>query len=127
MGEFYGLFSRWTNVRAYGWGLSRYLAKTKIVLNLHYDDLPHFEIERIIHSLAHGCLVISEPIDYPDPIESGKHFIMGKAKELPELVNYYLKNENERAEISKAGMEFVRNKVKLVDQIHNGLRKSGII
>ncbi len=117
----------WTNIKAYGERLSPYLARTKIVINLHYDNLQHLEIERIVHSLAHGCLVISEPIHYSEPFIPGKHFVVGKTEDLPELVKYYLENKEERTKIANAGMEFVRNKVKLIDQIHNGLRKSGII
>ena len=81
---------------------------------------------RIFYALAHECFVLSEPIDFPHPMENGKHFVCAETKELPELAKYYLENDNERMKIANEGYIYLRSRVRQEKQIKDGLHKIGV-
>ena len=106
--------------------LSELLGKTKIVLNIHGYDKKCFEVMRIVSAIAHQCLVISETIDYPEPLVSGAHLIICKPGEMPEKVKYYLAHEEERIIIAQEGFKFVTRHFLLKDEMIKALRGLGI-
>lgn len=54
-----GLRVKWV-VGLYGADLDRLIARSKVILNLHFYDSPVFEIFRVSHLLANGRCVVSE-------------------------------------------------------------------
>lgn len=76
------------------WGPERneILRRTKICLNLHYDVSGEFEWDRLLLALHNGCLVVSENITDPYPLEPGKHFIDSRAEDLAQVLKETLNN-----------------------------------
>lgn len=50
----------------YGAARDDYIARSRIVLNLHYDEGRLFEVVRVSYLLANGCCVVSETGDDPE-------------------------------------------------------------
>ena len=80
------------------------LASAKVALSFGgegFDTLRYWEIP------ACGSLMISEvpPIRIPDNFQDGKHAVFCKPdlSDLPDKIDYFLKHENEREAIAKAG------------------------
>lgn len=55
----------------------RLLARSKILLNLHRDDvLPgYFEWARMVEAMANGCVIVTEPSAGYEPLIPGVHFV----------------------------------------------------
>jgi hypothetical protein len=71
-------------------GLSR---RSKIVLNIHRDDLPYFEWHRVIFmGLWQRALVISETVNESQPFVPGVDFVQAALDEIPEAIEYYLRD-----------------------------------
>jgi len=86
------------------------LQRTKILLNVHYSELPYFEWHRAVIGLANGCCMITEPCEGFAPLIPGKHLIMAKADHLITCCEYYLEHEDERKAIARAGYDFMRER-----------------
>ena len=87
------------------------LQRTKILLNIHYSELPYFEWHRALIGLANRCLMITEPCEGFAPLMPGKHFIMARAEHLTTCCEYYLEQEDEREAIGGAAYNFVRDRL----------------
>lgn len=98
----------WTDKGLWGEDRTHLLNRTKIFLNIHKQKA-HGELNsnRLILGMANNALVISEPIHEPQPFEPGKHFISVPLEQMPDVINYYLKNEDERTRIASEGHRFV--------------------
>lgn len=90
------------------WGESRtrFLNRTKILLNLHRfpGDLAGL---RLMLGMANKALVISEPADFPAPYIPDVHFVSAEIEEIPERIEYYLANDEARKDIVESGHRFV--------------------
>ena len=84
------------------------LQRTKILLNIHYSELPYFEWHRALIGLANRCCMITESCEGFGPLIPGKHLIMAKADHLITCCEYYLEHEDEREAIAGAAYDFVR-------------------
>jgi glycosyltransferase involved in cell wall biosynthesis len=84
------------------------LQRTKILLNVHYSELPYFEWHRALVAIANGCCLISETCKGFEPLIPGKHFIMAKTEHLTTCCQYYLEHKDEREAIAGAAYDFVR-------------------
>ena len=87
------------------------LQRTKILLNVHYSELPYFEWHRALIGLANRCCIITEPCEGFAPLIPGKHLIMAKADHLTTCCEYYLEHEDEREAIAGAAYDFVRERL----------------
>ena len=83
------------------------LQQTKILLNIHYSDLPYFEWHRALIAIANRCCLITETCEGFEPLVPGKHFVMAKAKDLTTCCEYYLEHEDEREAITSAAYDFI--------------------
>ena len=83
------------------------LQQTKILLNVHYSDLPYFEWHRALIAIANRCCLITETCEGFAPLVPGKHFVMAKRDDLTTCCEYYLNHENERKAITAAAYDFV--------------------
>jgi hypothetical protein len=52
-------------------------------------------------------MVVAEPCYRPDPFVPGVHYAEAPVKELPDLIRYYLANDEERERIVAAGHRLV--------------------
>lgn len=96
--------------KAYGSDLDNIYQRTKIVVNTNYENiktnspnLRNFEV------MGNGALLISDyKADFAEMFSENKEFVFYRdIKEIPALVSYYLKNEEERSVIAKAGQTAV--------------------
>lgn len=72
-------------------GLSQ---RSKILLNIHRDELPYFEWHRLVlHGLWQQTLVLTEPCNAIPGIVPGEHYLECEAKQMPEMVEWLLKTE----------------------------------
>jgi glycosyltransferase involved in cell wall biosynthesis len=88
------------------------LAKSKILLNVHYSDQQYFEWHRMLLGLANGCCIITENCAGYAPLVPNKHFVMVERDALIEACQYYLERPDECAGIAAAGAEFIRTKLR---------------
>lgn len=84
------------------------LQRSKILLNVHYSELPYFEWHRMLIGLANGSCIITETCVGYAPLIPGKHFVMVDSAHLLEACDYYLAHPEEREAIARAGRDFVR-------------------
>ena len=83
------------------------LQQTKILLNVHYSDLPYFEWHRALIAIANRCCLITETCEGFEPLVPGKHFVMAKREDLTTCCEYYLNHEDERKAITTAAYDFI--------------------
>ena len=83
------------------------LQQTKILLNVHYSDLPYFEWHRALMALANRCCLITETCEGFEPLVPGKHFVMAKRDDLTTCCEYYLNHEDERKAMTAAAYDFI--------------------
>ena len=69
-------------------GLSR---RSKILLNIHRDELPYFEWHRIVfHGLWQNTLVVTEPCHNIPGLTAGEHFIECSLADMPSKIESLL-------------------------------------
>ncbi|HEY2680423.1 MAG TPA: glycosyltransferase [Candidatus Udaeobacter sp.] len=83
------------------------LQQTKILLNVHYSDLPYFEWHRALIAIANRCCFITETCEGFEPLVPGKHFVMAGRDDLTTCCDYYLEHEDERKAITAAAYDFI--------------------
>lgn len=82
--------------------------RSKIVVNVSREDFPQEANMRCYEAMAAGALLITgmptELIEWG--FRQGEHFIGWRNEaEIPELVNYYLRDEEKRTEIARTGQQ----------------------
>ena len=71
-------------------GLSR---RSKILLNIHRDELPYFEWHRIMfHGLWQNTLVVTEPCHDVPGLVAGEHFVACSLAEMPAKIEWLLRD-----------------------------------
>jgi hypothetical protein len=96
---------------AYGEERDNYIARSKIILNIHYYQAHVFEIVRASYLLANKKFIISEAgqdADLEKPFAGG--IVFSPYKRLVETCIEYLKEERARKEISEKGFEIIRKR-----------------
>ena len=82
----------------------------KIAIDMnHYDDVPRFFSDRRLRIMASGafCIANHNP-GIEEDFEIGKHLVtFRQIREIPQLVNKYLRDESARFAIAKAGCQHV--------------------
>ena len=81
---------------------------SKIVVNVSREDFPQEANMRCYEGMAAGALLITRiPTELTEwGFHEGEHFIgWHNEGEIPDLVEYYLRNENKRREIAQAGQK----------------------
>jgi hypothetical protein len=96
----------WHDPTLWGEARTRLLNQTKIVV--HVQRYPgKVAAMRLVLALANGTMVVAEPCYRPDPFVPGVHYAEAPVKELPDLIRYYLANDEERERIVAAGHRLV--------------------
>jgi GT2 family glycosyltransferase len=95
---------------AYGGKRDEYIARAKIILNIHYYEAKLFEIVRISYLLANKKFIISEPgsdIEFEKIFDGG--IVFSKIEDIANDCHKYLKNENFRKAVATKGFEIFKN------------------
>jgi hypothetical protein len=104
-------------------GLAR---RAKIVLNVHRRDSAYFEWHRVvIHGLAQGALVISEPTTAAPPLRPGRDFVTAPLKKFPEMILRHIsspRGRNEAATIAARGWRTYRRSCRLADSLKTAVK-----
>lgn len=102
----------WRGSETWGQNRLQLLNTTKILLNLSRHP-GEFAGLRMILGMCNGALVISEPMDLPEPYEPGKHYIETPLVQMPDAIRYYLEHPAERQGIVDEAYRFVTEKLTL--------------
>ena len=96
---------------AYGEKRDKYIARSKIILNIHYYEARVFEIIRVSYLLANKKFVISE-VGQDNDLEKpfAKGMVFSTYKELVEKCIEYLKEEGHRKEIAEKGFNVMKQR-----------------
>jgi hypothetical protein len=97
----------WQNSEAWGENRILLLNRTKILLSLQRHP-GEFTGMRLILGMSNGAMVISEPIDQPDPYVPGLHYIETPAQQMPAVIRYYLEHPDERERIAAEGNRLMK-------------------
>lgn len=96
---------------AYGEERDKYIARSKIILNIHYYEARVFEIIRVSYLLANKKFVISEDgqdDDLEKPFAGG--IVFSTYEELVEKCWEYLKDDGPRKEIAEKGFNLIKQR-----------------
>lgn len=111
----------------YGKDRDRYIARSKIVLNLHYgfDGGAVFEIFRVSYLLSNGKCVVTEDGGTDEKLEAfARQATMYVAKDkLVERCRYLVDHEQDRQHIARKGYEEFK-KTSMVDNVRQALERS---
>jgi hypothetical protein len=105
----------------YGAERDALIARSRIVLNMHYYDAQVFEIVRVSYLLANRRFVVSErgrDLALERPFEGGIAF--GTYEELPALCHRYMHARAERRAIAERGFEVMRS-MPMVESLRTAL------
>lgn len=94
----------------YGSALDKCIASSKIILNCHYYETKLFAIVRCSYLMANRKFILSEPgldLELEEPFKEGIAF--HPREEWPEVVKYYLQNEDARNNIALRGFKIFSN------------------
>ena len=95
-----------------------HLARSKMLLNLHRDEQPYFEWQRVIEAIANGCVVVSEHSLEFEPLVPGEHFVSATPDSVPHAVAALLEDDERLAAIRDAAYDFLRRELPLAGSIH---------
>ena len=89
----------------YGKDRDDWIAKSKLVLNMHMYDSKIFEIIRVFYLMTNGVPVVAE---YDDKTKINNNFLMGiktaSYNKLVEMIVHLVNNENEREKLGDKGL-----------------------
>lgn len=93
----------------YGEERDKYIARSKVILNIHYYEARVFEIVRVSYLLANKKFVISE-LGHDNNLEKpfAEGMVFSTYKEIVEKCIKYLKEEDLRKEIAEKGFNLMR-------------------
>ncbi|MGI0479450.1 glycosyltransferase family protein [Geminocystis sp. CENA526] len=95
----------------YGEERNRYIARSKIVLNMHFYEAQVFEIVRVSHLLANRFFVISEKSNNSQEesyFQEG--LVFSNYENLVSTCIEYLKNDKQREKIAKNGYHLIKSR-----------------
>jgi len=81
---------------------------------------------RFLMSMACGAMVISEQIEDPTPYTPGVHFVQVGLSDIPEAIEHYLNNHEERNRIVDAAYNYITRELTMENSIMKILREVGI-
>ena len=95
----------------------RVLANSRILLNLHRDDVTpgYFEWARMVEAMANGCVVLTEPSTGYAPLVAGEHFV--ESTDIAATLQELLDNPHRCKAISAAATSAVLEQHPLVKSL----------
>ena len=89
------------------------LASSRIMLNIHRNEVPYFEWVRVLEAVVNGCLVVTESSTDYGPLVPGEHLIAAPPGMIGAYAGSLMTDEGLRAELAGAAYDFVRTKLEL--------------
>lgn len=89
----------------------RLLADSRLILNIHRDDLAYMEWHRVIGAVLNGCVVLTEHALGVAPMVPGAHFLSTRYEDLPRTLEGLLDDRARLEEIRHAAYDFVREQM----------------
>jgi Glycosyl transferase family 2 len=87
------------------------LRRARVLLNIHQGAAPYFEWQRIVQTIANGCVVVSEHSADYQPLEPGHHFFAGRPENLMLLAQSLLEDEPRRQFHRDQAYRFLREEL----------------
>jgi len=91
--------------------------RAKVMLNVHRDDVPYFEWQRVVlQAMWHGTVVATERSLGVPGFTAGEHYLEADAVDLPEVVTWLVRSSDGRRraeEISVAARETLQTRFDL--------------
>lgn len=88
-----------------------FLARSRVIINMHRDTSRALEWVRIIEAMSNGCVVVSEhAVDY-EPLIPGTHFVSGAISTLGLLAVGLLDDPDRLERMRLDAYDFVRNEL----------------
>jgi tetratricopeptide (TPR) repeat protein len=92
--------------KCYGERRDELIARSKVVLNLHYYDPGVFEVVRVLYLMANRTCVVSEDGSGSDPFREGVAF--GRYEDLAELCVRFVRDPSGRHQLAEAGLKLAQ-------------------
>lgn len=89
------------------------LATSRMLLNIHRNDVPYLEWVRVLEAVTNGCLVLTEVSTDYGPFLPGEHLVALPAEALAASASSFLLDEELRTDITTNAYEFLRSKLEL--------------
>lgn len=99
----------------YGEERDAYIARSKIVLNMHYYETGILESVRVSYLLNNGCFVVTEECSDNPYKELG--IPEAASEELATVCRHYLENEAEREELRKTTYERFKTEFRMTELV----------
>jgi hypothetical protein len=99
-------------------------AKIFLALQRHPRELSGV---RMILGMANRALVMSEPIDYPEPYIPGVHYVSVPLAEMPAAIRYYNEHQAEARRIADEGHRFVTTELTFDKSMTRLLQIAGLL
>jgi hypothetical protein len=103
----------------------RRLADSRVLLNVHRDELPYFEWARVLEAIANGCAVASEDSVDIAPLEAGQHLVMASFDQLAEQAVALLLDEPRRQQMTDDALALLRHDHRQADLLDVALARLG--
>ena len=95
----------------------RELARSKIIVNVHRDELGYFEWQRVIGAASNGCVVLTEHSIGQQPFVPGVHYVSTSYDSLPSVLEALLADEARLARIRTDAYRLLRDELPLAGSI----------
>lgn len=89
------------------------LGRTKVLLNLHFDDRPYFESLRVVEGITCGAAVVSEHSTDIQPFVSGLDFMSARPENLMLVAQQLLEDSDLRERFAAGALAHLRDQVPL--------------
>lgn len=91
------------------------LAASRVLINLHRNDVAYLEWVRILEAVVNGCVVVSEAAMEAGPLTPGEHLVLAPADAVGAYAASLALDEDRRQEMAGAAYELVRSRLDMVN------------
>lgn len=85
------------------------LRRSKLLMNVHRNELGYFEWQRAIEAMVNGCVLLSEHSLGFEPLIPGEHFVSVSFDSLDVALEALLEDEDRLAQMRTSAYEFLRD------------------
>lgn len=91
----------------------QHLANSKVLLNIHQQDLGYMEWHRVLGAILNGCVVLSEHSLDTAPFVPGEHFVSASYNHLPKILEALLGEPERLHEMRHAAYSLLRAEMQM--------------
>ena len=89
------------------------LGRTRILLNIHRDELPYLEWVRAAEAISNGCVLMTEHSNGFGPLEPQRHFVSVAHQDLPHAIESLLDDQPRLERIRHEAYDLAREQLPL--------------